>query len=154
MRYFRLIILLLLIAPVTCGAQNEYSLENLETYSQDELDMYLEKALKRQKTGKVVTIVGGSILGATALSIGIMAIIDSGDWALAAAGIAFLGGITGLGTMAVGIPMNISGKKRVERINSVKNKSYSQITLDLSPSFQYNRVINHHQPCLTLKIKF
>ena len=76
MRNFRLIVLLLLIAPVTCGAQNEYALENLEAYSQDELDMYLDNALKRQKTGRVLIIVGGSILGATAISIGTMAIID------------------------------------------------------------------------------
>lgn len=109
MKNFKIIILLLFIVHVSCYAQ-EYSLENLEKSSQEELDIYLSQAMKLQKSGKIVTIVGGAILGATAITIGTIAIIDPGDWALAAGVIGFFGGIAGLGTMAVGIPMNITGK--------------------------------------------
>ena len=105
------IILILIFSVLASQAQKKYSHEDLEKLSQEELDSCLNKALKLQKAGKTVTIVGGSILGATAVTIAGVAIFAEGDWALGAAVIGFFGGIAGLGTMAVGIPMKATGKK-------------------------------------------
>ena len=154
MKNLKIIVLLLLFVQLACYAQEEYSLENLEKSSPEELEMYLDKANNLQKSGKIVTIVGGSILGATAITIGTMAIIDQGDWALAAAGVGILGGLAGVGTMSVGIPMNITGKKRVERIYAVKNSAFYEINVELSPCVQYNIATQDYQPGVLLKVRF
>ena len=148
------IILLLFCTALLSHAQKPYSKENLENLKQEELDIYFNKAVKLQKSGKTVTIIGGSILGATAITIATMAIVDQGDWALAAAGVAFLGGVAGVGTMAVGIPMNITGKKRVERINEIKSTTSNGIRFDLKPIAQYNYYTRNYQPGISLRIRF
>ena len=79
----------------------------------DEKDATLMKALKLQKSGKIVPVVGTSIIGTTTLT----AIDFGGHLEPGAVVLAFFRGTARLGTMAVGIPMNIVGKKRVERMN-------------------------------------
>ena len=68
--------------------------------------------------------------------------------------VGFIGGLAGLGTMAVGIPMNVTGKKRVERINTIKNTAYDGIKIDLKPCAQYNLATQNYQPGVTLRISF
>ena len=87
-------------------------MESLENLSQEDLNPYLDKALKLKKDGKTVTIVGGSILGATALSV----IVIGNKMDLGVVVVGFVGGLAGLGTMAVGIPMNVTGKKRIKGV--------------------------------------
>jgi len=154
MNKFLLIVLLLISVHAICYTQTKYSQEVLENASQAELDIYLDKAIKLQKSGKTVTIVGGSILGATAITIAAIAINDSGDWALGAAAIGFFGGLAGVGTLAVGIPMNVTGKKRVERINSLKKSALINLNIDLHPSIQYNNITQNYHPALALRIRF
>jgi len=131
-------------------AQGKYSVENLEKLSQEELKIYLDEALKLKKDGKTVTIVGGSILGATTISV----ILIGGSMELGVVAVGFIGGLAGLGTMAVGIPMNVTGKKRVERINTIKNTAYDGIKIELKPCAQYNLATQNYQPGVTLRINF
>ena len=131
-------------------AQEKYSVENLEKLSQEELKIYLDEALKLKKDGKTVTIVGGSILGATTISV----ILIGNSMELGVVVVGFIGGLAGLGTMAVGIPMNVTGKKRVERINTIKNTAYDGIKIDLKPCAQYNLATQNYQPGVTLRISF
>ena len=131
-------------------AQEKYSVENLEKLSQEELKIYLDEALKLKKDGKTVTIVGGSILGATTISV----ILIGGSMELGVVVVGFIGGLAGLGTMAVGIPMNVTGKKRVERINTIKNTAYDDIKIELKPCAQYNLATQNYQPGVTLRISF
>lgn len=125
-------------------------MESLEKLSQEELNIYLDEALKLKKNGKTVTIVGGSILGATTISV----ILIGNSMDLGVVVVGFIGGLAGLGTMAVGIPMNVTGKKRVERINTIKNTAYDGIKIDLKPCAQYNLATQNYQPGVTLRISF
>ena len=155
MKRFMILALTVLLIQVTAQAQNKYSLESLEKASQEELEVYLDKSLKLQKTGKTVTIIGGSILGATAATIAGVAIIHSDeDWALGGLMIGVLGGTLGLGTMTTGIIMKASGKKRVKRINSIENSAFNDIRVDVKPGVQYNPVIQNYQSGITLSITF
>ena len=144
------IIVLLFIFNVTSQTKEDYFIENLEKLSQEELNTYLDKALKLKKDGKTVTIVGGSILGATALSV----IVIGKKMELGVVVVGFVGGLAGLGTMAVGIPMNVTGKKRIERINTIKSTAYNGISIDIKPCTQYNFVSQNYQPGMTLRITF
>ena len=82
-----------------------------------------------QKTGKTLTTVGAVTLGASVLTI-----LAFGNQ-MGMEGVLFgYSGLAGLGIMAVGIPMKITGKNRVERINALKNTasnavSYTHLTL-------------------------
>jgi hypothetical protein len=69
MKNFMIIILLLSSVHITCYAQTKYSLENLEKASQEELDIYLNKSLKLQKAGKILTISGAVTSGVSLLAI-------------------------------------------------------------------------------------
>ena len=144
------IIALFFVFNLACQAQRKYSLDSLEKHTQEELNIYLDEALKLKKNGKTVTIVGGSILGATALSV----IVIGNKMDLGVVVVGFVGGLAGLGTMAVGIPMNVTGKKRIERINTIKSTAYDGIKIDLEPCVQYNLATQNYQPGVTLKISF
>ena len=109
------------------------------------------KAQKLQKSGKTITIVGGSILGATVLA----TILFADQLGLGVVVLDFIGGVAGLGTMAVGIPMNITGKKRVKQMNANMNSAFDNgITIDLRPCAQYNLMIQNYQPGVMLRIRF
>ena len=144
------IIALFFVFNLASQAQEKYSMESLENLSQEELNAYLDKALKLKKDGKTVNIVGGSILGATALSV----IVIGKKMELGVVVVGFVGVLAGLGTMAVGIPMNVTGKKRIERINTIKSTAYDGIKIDLEPCVQYNLATQNYQPGVTLKISF
>ncbi len=148
MKIFTLLVSLLFLFTTSIFAQKTYSVTNLEQASQEELNIYLDKALKLKKDGKTVTIVGGATIGAGVL-VGLV-----GPKNLGTVAVAGLVGIAGLGTMAVGIPMRITGKKRVERINTIKNTAYDGIKIDLKPCAQYNLVTQDYQPCVTFRISF
>ena len=107
-----LIILIFFFSVTTTLAQKKYTQEYLESLSQVELDSCINKALKNQKTGKTLTFVGVGILGASFAT----SVIFIDQLELGAVLVMFFGGIAGLGTMAVGIPVNVNGKKRIERI--------------------------------------
>ena len=150
MKLILTIIVLFFIFNLASQAQEKYSMESLEKLSQEELNIYLDEALKLKKNGKTVTIVGGSILGATTISV----ILIGNSMDLGVVVVGFIGGLAGLGTMAVGIPMNVTGKKRVERINTIKNTAYDGIKIDLKPCAQYNLATQNYQPGVTLSIRF
>lgn len=150
MKLILTIIVLFFIFNLASQAQEKYSMESLEKLSQEELNIYLDEALKLKKNGKTVTIVGGSILGATTISV----ILIGNSMDLGVVVVGFIGGLAGLGTMAVGIPMNVTGKKRVERINTIKNTAYDGIKIDLKPCAQYNLATQNYQPGVTLRISF
>ena len=150
MKSFLTIIVVFFFFNLASLAQEKYSMENLEKLSQEELNIYLDEALKLKKNGKTVTIVGGSILGATTISV----ILIGNSMDLGVVVVGFIGGLAGLGTMAVGIPMNVTGKKRVERINTIKNTAYDGIKIDMKPCAQYNLATQNYQPGVTLRISF
>lgn len=130
-------------------AQKDYSLENLRSLSQEELDVYLNKALKLQSSGKTYTIIGVSALGAVALTIP----FDSSGGMVAATAAIFVG-IPAIGLTTVGISRNSKGKKGIERINSIKNTVFNDIIFDLKPFVQYNQISRNYQPGVTLRIRF
>lgn len=143
-----IIILILFFSVLVSQAQKDYSQENLEQVSQEELDIYFNKAVKLHKTGKTLMITGAvSIWGAV-----VFGIIGPND--LSTPVIAAVIGAVGIGVLGVGIPMNKTGKNRVERINTIKNTSYDDIKIDLKPCAQYNFTTQNYQPGITLKIRF
>ena len=111
---------------------------------------YLMKAQTLQRTGTILTIAGGSILGITLLS----EIVFHNRMGLEAIVIGLVGGSVGLATTISGIAINNAGKKRVERITSDMSTSYSGITIDLKPCAQYNLMTQTYQPGVTLRVRF
>ncbi len=154
MKKLAIIFLLFFLVAQIGQAQKTYSLENLEKASQEELDIYLDKAMKLQKTGRVFNIIGASSLGVVAVSaiLGSDAILGVDSWAL----IVIAGGgiLVGGTSLAIGIPTNLTGKKRVERIHSIKRTSFYDVDIDLRPSVQYNLAVQKYQPGVTLRIRF
>ena len=145
--------MLFFLLNVVSQAQKPYSSENLKQFSQEQLDSCLNKALKLQKSGKTVNIIGGVIVGTGIVTAGTLAIAVEGSGMIVAAVLIF-SGITGLSTLMVGIPMNLTGKKRVERINTIKNTAYDGIKIDLKPCTQYNLASQNYQPGVSLTIRF
>jgi hypothetical protein len=152
MKKITIISLVLFLFTFSVQSQKVYSVENLEQTSQEDLNTYLDKALKLQKDGKKVTNIGLIILGADVLFVTGMIVADKIDM-----GTAVLAGLTmyaALGTMAVGIPMNITGKKRIEKIKTIKSTADNGIKIDLKPCTQYNLASQNYQPGVTFRISF
>ena len=153
MKKISIIVLLLFLFTFAGQAQKIYSVENLEQASPEDLNTYLDKAFKLKKNGKTVTNVGLVTLGADGLLLSALLITDS-YIGMGGAALIMLTGFAALGTIAVGIPMNVTGKKRVERINTIKNTAFDGIKIDLKPCTQYNLATQNYQPGLTLRIRF
>ena len=144
------IIVLIFIFNLASQAQGKYSTESLEKLSEEELNIYLDQALKLNKDGKTATIVGG-----VALAVGVLWLFtDPLDHELATVLEGGMPAIAGLGTMVVGISMINTGKKRVERINTIKSPVYNGISIDIKPRAQYNFITQNYQPGVTLIISF
>ncbi|MEN8117758.1 MAG: hypothetical protein ABFS16_12305 [Bacteroidota bacterium] len=140
---------ILVLSLIVTQAQKPYSQENLKNLSQEELDVYFNKALKLQKSGKTVTKVGAITVG-----VSVLAVLATSETLGMGALLFFIPAELGLGAVAVGVPMNITGKKRVERINTIKNTAYDGIKIDLKPCAQYNLATQNYQPGITLRIRF
>ena len=142
MKKFAILILLLFMCSLVSQAQKDYSQENLDKLSQEELDIYLNKALKLQKWGLPVTIVGVAALGGLAIT------------AFSTGGLILGFAVIPLAAITVGISMYTIGKKRVKKINTIKNPAFNDIAFDLKPCAQYNQMTQNYQPGLTLRISF
>ncbi len=149
------ILTLLFFLVVQVGqAQNKYSMENLEKASQEELNTYLNKAMKLQKTGRTLNIVGGVSFGAVAVCW-----ILGADWGFgvdvyAPIVIGGAGIILGSTSFAIGIPTNLTGKNRVERINKIKGTAFHDTNIELRPYIHYNLAAQNYQPSIALRIRF
>ena len=135
---------------LVCQAQKPYSVENLKKLSQEELDVYYTKALKLQKSGKTVNIVGGAVFGGTLLT----TFVFGGSWGMGALIVIVPAIYVALGALVVGIPMTLTGKKRVERINTIRSTTFSNVTFNLQPCAQFNNTTQKYQPGISLKISF
>ena len=62
--------------------------------------------------------------------------------------------LAGLGVLAVGIPINLTGKARVDRIDSFINTAFNDIIINFNTCIQYNVATQHYQPGLRLSINF
>lgn len=140
--------LLIAVCVFTARAQEPYSNEFLEKASPEELDVYLNKALKLQQTGRTLNITGVAILGGTLVS----SLLLADQLELGVVILAFFGGVAGLGTLAVGIPMNLTGKSRAERIRTYNNRG--AVYLRFKPETQYHFATQNYKPALTLSICF
>lgn len=126
-----------------------YTLDYLRNASPEELNYYYYKAGKLQKIGRIMNIGGISTFGVSA----ICAFATSDSWGLGAL-IFIFPALAGLGTLLVGLPVNLTGKYRIDQVNSVRNTAFNDIGINLQPCAQYNILSQNFQPGITLKISF
>lgn len=130
-------------------AQRPYSYEYLQKASAEEVDLLYNKALKHQKAGRILNISGVSLLGGSAL--GIAAFASS----MGMAAILFVFPITaGVVALAVGIPINLTAKGRLETIDALRRTALRNVSLELLSAPQYNYVSQNYEPAITLRICF
>ncbi len=151
MKKFTLLVSFLLLFTISGFAQKQktYSVTNLEQASQEDLNIYLDKALKHKKNGKTVTIVGASALGVSIIYI----IIDPAMALMSGLNVYYLG-VPAIVTTTVGAIMLTKGSARVKRINKIKKTANYGIMIDLKPCVQYNLVTQDYQPSVRLRISF
>jgi len=150
MKKFIIFIFLFFLVNQIGQAQGKYSIQNLQKASKEELKLYKDEALKLQKKGRIYSIVGLSSFGVaifcaiTGMDFGYFgpnvrnqALLDIGGGAM----------IVGVISLAIGIPMSIKGRSRVERI-------MYDVNVDLRPSIQHNLATQNCQPGVTLRIRF
>ena len=152
MKKLTIIFFMVLFVNLASQAQKTYSFENLQKASQEELDVYLNKAMKLQKTGKTFNIIGGTCIGLLAGTVILENVAHTDPWGTILVGIITVP-IAGA-SFAIGIPTNLTGKSRIERINTIKGTAFQNINIDLQPCVQYNLATQNYQPGVTLKIRF
>ena len=135
--------LLLILFVCTSHAQSVYSVKNLEQSSQEDLALYLEKALKLKKTGKVLSIAGSATTVAGFLIVGI------GGEAAFYPGFPMM--LIGLPVTMLGLPILATGASRIKKISRVSNGA---ITIDLSPCTIYNYNSQNYQPGIKFCLNF
>lgn len=121
---------------------------HLETASQDELNFYLGKAKKIQKTG-IIMLIAGPLSSGTGILIAAASYSGGTSGGFAAGYLMFLAGI---GTTAVGVPVFITGSFRVGSLRKVINSR--DITMELVPYNDYNFQTQNNHYGATLRIRF
>lgn len=137
--------LILLLSVLSAEAQNIYSTENLESSSQENLELYLGKAQKLKKTGSVLSI-AGSVSAVTGF---ILAGAGESTFPL---GFGML--LAGSGVTLVGLPVLITGSSRVKRVTHTINTRQTTSQLRLVPVSFYEYSNNQLQLGLKLCLKF
>ena len=134
-------------------AQSKYSIENLRKLSPEELEVYYIKAQNTRKSGtRLIYIgVGEALLGA--------ALYSNGNSKEGFEGIGdMLVGMmlipSGAFVLSFGISKSISGKIRAERINSIRNSAFNDLSFEIKPHTSYNLITQNYQPGIALSIRF
>jgi hypothetical protein len=146
MKNFSIVALLLILFAMAGKTQGSYSQKNLEKASKEDLSLYLTKAQKQKKAGRVITIVGSS----TVIAGGVL-IATNRETAFY---MGFFTGLAGLGIAAIGLPILATGSSRVKKVSKLWKTKYSATLIDLVPCSLYNYGTQHIQPGISLRIRF
>ena len=147
--------LLIIITAFASNAQKNYSNQNLEKASQEDLNLYLNKAKKTKTAGIILTIVGSiALAGGSVLLVDstVDVILDtSSTTEVNTMAYLLIGGAV---TTYVGLPLLIVGSSRVNKINRIKYAKFNGVTMEFAPCNFYNYQAQNHQLGLTLRVKF
>lgn len=129
-----------------------YTPQNMQSSSLEELELYLIKAKKIKKNGAVLSIAGP-------LSAAIGFWMFSASWSGSfgngfTAGLGSVLFLVGSGATIVGIPILLTGSSRVKKIERIKNSKNTGIFIELTPCSFQNNLVQNYQPGVTLRIRF
>lgn len=131
---------------------NKVTLKNAPN---EDLDVYLAKAKKTKKIGKIMSIIGplavaaGGLVIATSINYNPFSEDLGTDSGFEYGTVLFL---TGIGTTIIGVAILITGSSRVKTINEIKTSK--GMTMEFIPGGYYNYQANSYQPGITFRIKF
>jgi len=143
--------LLIFSCMFTSHAQGTYSRSNLEQASQEEVNLYLEKAQDLKKTGVVLSIAGPvtTFLGYALASSSWSGKIGGSGMFTAGYGMILLGA----GTTIVGLPTFALGVYRVNKIRALEHAEKNGVRLGLyvfQPAYRSNEPI----PAIMVTLRF
>lgn len=141
---------LIILISLSGYSQGTYSKQKLEKASQEDLDLYLGKALKLKKAGSILTIAGpASFLTGVVFAGASMAGGTEGMYKFGL-GMVF----AGMGATAAGIPILITGSTRVKKVKKAMSKSGGIASINMIPCGLLNFESQKFQPGIRLKIMF
>ena len=145
MKKLTFIIFFLIFAGLSSFGQNQKSLENA---SQEELELYLNKAEKTKKKGAIMSITGSvALVGGIAL---VSSYSNNPETAILT-GVLLWG--AGTITTLIGIPVFITGVSQVNRIKKIKINSNSEVIIDLAPCSFRNYQTQTQQYGISIRIR-
>ncbi len=159
----RLVFLLSVLSVLTINANAQfwynhyYANKNLSELNSKELSFLAQKSSQTVTTGIVLTSVG---LGMALTGSAIMIYRFAGDfvnWNYSGdRNYNILSGVilTGVVVTIIGVPTIIIGSYRKMGIEDIINDPKRATNLRLSPSIQYNNVLNNYYPGLTVSLRF
>lgn len=134
----------------TGQAQNVFSEQNLKTSSQEELEIYFSQAKKQKKAG-------GILLIAAPVSLGTGLLLWTNAWKGGSEDQLSLGSLMLIGSCGaaiVGIPLRITGSKRVKRVSEAWNSMNNNTQIILEPSLFNSITTQNIHSGVSLKITF
>ena len=150
MKKISFIVCFLIFTEFSSFGQNPYSQKSLEHASQEELDLYLNKARKTKKVGAIMSISGSVAL------IGGMVLVSSSNFENPEN--ALISGIFlwGAGTISTvfGLPIFIGGASKVNRIKKIKRNSNSEVMIDIVPCGFRSYHTQNQQYGMSIRVKF
>jgi len=122
--------------------KNDYSAQNLQQASIEDLNLYLKKAKGLKTTGLVATIAGPVITVAGL-------IVFSLSWG----NYGYLPIIVGIPVIAIGIPILVTGSKRVHNVKYAMDY-HNGTSLSVAPGFVFANQNKNLYPGISLKLSF
>jgi len=142
------LILLFVFCTIASYSQSQYSQQNPEQPSFEEL--YLIKAKKLKKTGAILSLAGSSAAVAGYAMFSASWAGNFGGGFTAGAGLIMF--IVGIPVTAIGLPILITNSSRVTRITRIINKN--PVSLELAPCSFQHYLSQNYQMGATLRIRF
>jgi hypothetical protein len=132
-------------------AQGVYSKENLKKASQEDLDLYLEKAVKTTRTGAIFSVAGSTAFFSALVFISVSSGSSGSEESFRFGyGLAF----AGFCSSAIGLPILLTGSSRIKKVIDAKNTSKGAASIKLNPSAFYNYEAHKFEPGVNFTIRF
>jgi hypothetical protein len=144
------VISLFIVLSLSGHAQGIYSKQNLAKASREDLELYLDKAVKITRAGAIFSIAG------SASFVSGLVIAGSSSGRGTEESYRFGLGLTvaGFCSSVIGLPILITGTSRIGKVIEAKNASKETASINLAPSTNYNYETHKFQSGVKLKIIF
>jgi hypothetical protein len=131
-------------------SQGIYSSQNLAKASDENLELYLEKALKTTRTGAIFSVAGSAAF----VSGLVIASVSSGGGTEESYRFGLGLTVAGFCSSVIGLPILITGTGRIRKVMDAKNSSKGTASINLVPCTFNNYETQYFHPGIGLRIRF
>lgn len=151
MKRISAVIFLLILLSLAGYSQGLYSKQNLSKASMEDLELYLDKAVKTTRAGAIFSAAGSAAF-VSGLVIASISSQSSGNAESYRFGLGLT--VAGFCSSVIGLPILLTGTSRIKKVTDARKALKGTASINLAPGTFYNYETQKLQPGINLTIRF